>query len=365
MWIELLLVTSAMAWEGNGNDWSWEETPVSDGFEINLDGFDDPAATEAAFQLTLDIWNAEGMATIYLPYRGTTDNSTYGGGDDGHNVTMYTPVTFSSALAQSRYNSIGDEMIDCDTEFYGSNVYGPKTWSTDPDGAAEGEWDFVHTAVHELGHCIGFSHSNVDGAIMGSTNTSGTGWERRHLQPDDIEGLQAMYGAGAPGLEVVDVVLTDADGDGLGQSGEAIDLFLTLRNAGGAPSVDVQGVISVADGPLTLVQDAADLGDLPPGAQRGTAEDGLAFSVAVDAACSDATEAELTLAVSDWIGGQLTHAVTVPLDCPAPVAPVGEDPSGAEGAAVGCGCASGGPAPTVPWLALGLLALRRRSSRSR
>ena len=339
-----LLLGLAAAWTGNGNTWILEDDVVTDGFELNTDGFDDPAATEEAFRVSLAIWNADGQSQIYIPYMGLTDNSTYGGGDDDHNVTMFTAVTFSSALAQSRYNSIGPEMIDCDTEFYGANVYGPKTWSTDVEnGAGSGEYDFIHTAVHEIGHCLGFSHSGVDGAIMGTTNSSGTGWERRWLQPDDREGYQAMYGAGAAAL---DIQITE---DGAARPGQTVGIQVAIANTGTAPIVDVLGTL-VVDGPLTLVQDADGIGDLPPGASGGTLADTLDFEVRVDESCAD-TEATLTVQITDWLGNQVDHEHSLALNCAVENGNTElEDGMVPESPAVGCGCATGsGP---VGWLGL-------------
>ena len=335
-----------LPWTSNGNDWSWEPNPVSEGFELNKDSFPDPAGTEAAWLLSLAIWNGEGQARVYLPDLGRTDSLQYGELDDGHNVTMYTPVTFDAALAQSRYRSIGDEMIDCDTEFYGANTFGPKDWSTAEEGAPEGAYDFAHTSIHELGHCLGFSHSVDGGAIMQSTNTDGTGWERRHLGDDDIAGLQAMYGAGAVALQVIDVA---ADGAAPGQT---LDVAVTVRNAGDAPSVDVQGVLTATG--ATVVTGASEIGDVLPGASRGTAADTLVFSIQIASDCSG--DADLQIAVDDWLGNTAAASHTLDLDCAGagdPSAPVGtEEP------AVGCGCSTSRSGFVAWWLPL-LLWVRR------
>ena len=47
-------------------------------------------------------------------------------------------------------------------------------------------------ALHEIGHAFGLDHSNTAGAIM---NPYYTGYVKgKGLQPDDIAGIQAIYG---------------------------------------------------------------------------------------------------------------------------------------------------------------------------
>ncbi|KAM9305070.1 matrix metalloproteinase-25 [Gastrophryne carolinensis] len=61
--------------------------------------------------------------------------------------------------------------------------------------------DVFAVAVHEFGHALGLSHSSAEGAIMRPyyQGTLGEHWQYR-LSPDDIEGIQALYGkrASAP-----------------------------------------------------------------------------------------------------------------------------------------------------------------------
>lgn len=357
------LLSVAHGYDLHGKTWAWQDLPGEDGFELNVQSFENntPAEVGAAWSLALDIWNAEGGAPIYLPNHGTTDNTTVGGGDDGHNVTQWLPSAsaYSSSLASSVYNSLGDDLTDCDIKFYGSNTYGALTWSTDPDGAPDGAYDLTHTAVHELGHCIGFSHSDVD-AIMASSNGSGTGWERRHLHDDDIAGLHAMYGQGQ--LDLVEDLLTlvDEDGDGLGQPGEILLIELSLRNDGTAPAVDILGILSSTDASIVLDETAAELGDLPPGSATGTQTDLLQFSLTVAADCAGASVATAEVQITDWDGDALVVPVNIDLDCPS-VGTDGPPADGWEDAQGGCACDHSGSAPWGTVALLLPLFLRRRT----
>jgi hypothetical protein len=69
------------------------------------------------------------------------------------------------------------------------------TWVDDPlDVSGDGDFDFYTVALHELGHSLGLDHSGV-GTVMDPIY----GGARRTLQPDDIAGIQALYGIPAPG----------------------------------------------------------------------------------------------------------------------------------------------------------------------
>ncbi len=71
-----------------------------------------------------------------------------------------------------------------------------RTWVNDPfDVAGDGDFDFYTVALHELGHSLGLDHSGVVGSVMDPIYAGA----RRTLHPDDISGIQALYGIPAPG----------------------------------------------------------------------------------------------------------------------------------------------------------------------
>ncbi|MHC4464293.1 MAG: matrixin family metalloprotease [Planctomycetota bacterium] len=70
-------------------------------------------------------------------------------------------------------------------------------WADDPtDTNADPDYDFYTVALHQLGHSLGLGHSTVPGSVMWGL---GYGGALRTLQPDDIAGIQALYGIPAPG----------------------------------------------------------------------------------------------------------------------------------------------------------------------
>jgi len=58
-------------------------------------------------------------------------------------------------------------------------------------GAEFNSYDIETVALHEIGHCLGLKHSNVDGCVMNSFISSG--FINRDLQPDDISGIESLY----------------------------------------------------------------------------------------------------------------------------------------------------------------------------
>lgn len=298
-----------------GVDWTHQSHPVEEDFSLNVQSFPDGMASdeavEQAYQRALDGWNHDGGARVYAPYGGHTTNSQYGS-DNGVNVAMYTSSTWGSALAMATYSYMGGgQMSDCDIEFYGSNNGGGLSWHFDVNSSASAHaFDFTHVAMHELGHCLGLSHSNQGAAIMYAYSSPGSGEAARHLHSDDIAGLQAIYG-----VATVDLVVTDAwfetagefdDGDDVLDRDEVFELHVVLRNQGNGMAVDVLGFLKGSEGWVKVDPDPVPLGDLLAGSSSGTLADALVFPLTVLPGCDEDGSIELFVEIDDAAGNQWT-----------------------------------------------------------
>lgn len=67
-------------------------------------------------------------------------------------------------------------------------------WTTEPNPL---DMDFQNTVTHEIGHGIGFLHSEVEEATMHAQTLPGA-TDKRDLAPDDIAGMRYLYPPRAP-----------------------------------------------------------------------------------------------------------------------------------------------------------------------
>jgi peptidoglycan hydrolase-like protein with peptidoglycan-binding domain len=140
------------------------------------------AAVRAAIQQAFGLW----AAVTPLTFREVAINQApdivirfaAGNHGDGNNFDGASGV-----LAHAYYPPPGGGNLAGDTHFDEA-----ETWSVNlpPSGI-----DLATVAAHEFGHALGLAHSSVPGALMYAFY----GGAHRKLEPDDIAGIQKLYGA--------------------------------------------------------------------------------------------------------------------------------------------------------------------------
>lgn len=124
--------------------------------------------------------------------------------------------------------------------------------------------DLQGIATHEIGHTLGLGHTSFAGATM-QPAISGTGTNQKSLGPDDIAGIQAIYGVASPTKPRIDGLTgsTDPGGqmgiDGINFGAVGNEVWFTKTNSDGTPA-KVEGVVSSGGGThidVTIPGDAA------------------------------------------------------------------------------------------------------------
>jgi hypothetical protein len=113
--------------------------------------------------------------------------------NDGRNTIFWAPIDSPGVLGQALcwYSPQTGQALDCDVYF----DPGDYPWSTvDQTGLAA--IDLESVALHELGHFFGLNHSQDPSAIMFPSLTMGA--LKRSPAPDDLSGVQSVYGGGVP-----------------------------------------------------------------------------------------------------------------------------------------------------------------------
>jgi MYXO-CTERM domain-containing protein len=341
------------------NDRRWEkEYPSEESFELNGESFPaeivDAYALEELYSLGLHIWNTQSEAVLHLPYGDLNEDTQYGDGNNDHNTTLFIENYDGTSLAKARHNAIDGALTDCDIAFYGENINGVIPWSFEPEGALDGTYDFAHTVVHELGHCIGLGHSEYEEAVMYSSSTKGSGWEKRNLHEDDQAAVQALYGDSDIRLSIDSWWIEDSNNNQVLEPGEAAELFVKLRNEGDAHAYAILGVLAAAHPALIWATTITELGDLGPQETTGTISDNLRFPFIVHEDCLPSAPIPFEIIAEDAVENQLKLQGSISPRC---------SPSLTNGTSelTGCGCRATPSSPRSLWLiGLGLFARRRK-----
>lgn len=197
--VALTLASPASAFLLTGMDWTHLPHPLSMPFSVNVASFPatvgSAAAVESALHDAQDLWRDEGLSAFAFTWGGVTQQTSFT--NDRTLITQYSATAVAgTTLAVSQAWSVRQVMTDCDQRFYAANDVGPIDWQADQAGAGPLRFDLEHTAAHEYGHCAGLDHSSRASALMYGLTDPGRGPADRHLDPDDIAGLQAIYGPG-------------------------------------------------------------------------------------------------------------------------------------------------------------------------
>ena len=351
MW---LWVGIASAYTLSGNSWTYHDQPVEEPFHIATNSFPSDFSSAdliAAHAEAVRVWNVQGGADLRLTSGGHSDNSQYGNGNNDWNVVSWDDWRWGSTLGIAARTVVGSEIRDCDINIVGANNNGTTTWSLDPAGAPDGANDMRHTLIHELGHCIGVDHSNVDSALMGPYAPSDQGLDSRVLKADDIAAVQAVYGTAAPSIVIADVLQTATD--------TGVELQILLENVGDGTAYGILGDLELGDSHELVVLEAwsGELGDLPAGGTVGSASDALLATLLFSESCVDTQEATVDLLLSDEAGNLWRDALDLTLPCPEALRGSG---GGVDGAACGCSQNGGSSPGTLLWAGVVTLLARRR-----
>jgi len=322
----------ALAWEPLWADWSWQDQPCEEPITIAARSFPLAAGTAAEWEgqylEAVEVWNTQTGAAFAFNAAGYTANGTTS--NDAESVARFTRTPAPGAvIALASIWWTGDQMEECDIEFFAENAYQVLAWSIDPAGAPPGVFDFQRLAIHELGHCLGLGHSVDPEAIMLPVQDPGTGPSARYLSADDSAGAVALYGTRSGAMLVRDggTVLDDGtlgsigNGDGVAQAGERVALVLDVANIGTASAHGVAGTLASPDPQALVVSGAETWGTVLVGGTV-SGDDGVLLDLDPD--CTVDFVVALEVAVTDDAGEAWTHSLNLPVDCPGVSAPVPE-----------------------------------------
>jgi hypothetical protein len=184
------LIASAVsghAWVANGHVWSSHQVP----YYINPANLDLPEADILdAVQSGAANWPNQSRADFGFSYSGRSNATAVA--NNAHNDVFFRNESNGSTIAVTYwwYDGTG-YLVDADILFYDGGF----TFFGNGGGCTAGQY-VQDVATHEFGHALGLRHTSISVATMYATTTAcSQNW--RSLDPDDIAGVEALYGTRA------------------------------------------------------------------------------------------------------------------------------------------------------------------------
>ena len=144
-------------------------------------------------QQSMDLWSD--VSGITFDFQGTDTQADVANTSDGVVTVAWVPGLQSAGLAGPAFNITNQDIIDNGHAPYddGTVRINPDSFSdmgSTPADTRDAELGFVRTMGHEVGHLMGFGHSDDPLSILYANPYNFI----PHLRDDDIAGAQALYG---------------------------------------------------------------------------------------------------------------------------------------------------------------------------
>jgi hypothetical protein len=170
----------------SGLDWKNVTNPMGEPFQICTTGM--PANSSAIIKQAAATWNYSKFKFSFSA-DGCNSGGVYPSENDVDQIDLGAGLPANTLARMSRfYKKTTGKIYECDLRFNSTQPWYVGTGTPGPD-----QFDMLSVALHEFGHCLGLSHSDVAGAVM--TRSISFGETKRSLQPDDLNGRRAIYGA--------------------------------------------------------------------------------------------------------------------------------------------------------------------------
>ncbi len=176
--VQAAFVLNGYWWSSHTTSWAYNDAGKPAGLSGEL-----PSLISAS-----SAWAATG-ADFSFSNTGTNTANTGacgGGGLDGNNTVGWAPQSGSVLAVTCTWYGNGNPAAAVEFDM---QIDPDWNWTT----GNPTQVDLASVTVHEFGHALGLGHTSTSGAVMFPSYSSGT--INRTPQPDDVNGILAIYGA--------------------------------------------------------------------------------------------------------------------------------------------------------------------------